>query len=391
MAIYINGKKVAGRGKLPTPEEIGALSTEGGTLTGDLNIEGAWNKLTFADGSGREVQVYQDCDSGGVAIGMHATGSNDGCIFYIDTENTELKDRLTFYEVKDGEWIKYRLYHECNKPTAADIGAEKEAFLVTFYSEDGLTCTADKTYAEVLAAIEAGQKVAGKTTWTTDSGYETYYSINTSVKTSEGSIVFNYAQGLDVTVLTMYADGTVTSLSGMLLGADHNGDSEAHADIREAIEAMTTGTGGVYVQSEAPADAPDNAIWIDTDEEGAAAEAGTQMELLWENASPDSEFAEQTITSISENLLAYSLLVIECRALSGTELGIVGMVRGGVDRRSHLQYVTNAGSSGAAYTRNCYVDANGKIYFSNCYMNSNEKVNTRMIPARIYGIKGVQA
>ena len=111
------------------------------------------------------------------------------------------------------------------------------------------------------------------------------------------------------------------------------------------------------------------------------------MELLWENASPTSEFAEQTVdVTVNDN----EGIAIEFRntydqsILSYFELFTHGVV--------HEFF--SADSKGRLRSRKAVI-RNSKIDFANAYAyntyGSYEKDNTAMLPFRIYIIKGVSA
>ena len=158
----------------------------------------------------------------------------------------------------------------------------------------------------------------------------------------------------------------------------------------EDVPAMG-GTGGVYVQAEEPENAPDNAIWIDTDEEGAAAVAGMQMELLWENASPTSEFAEQTINlDLSEYDMVYIRLIYET-TYSRTYGAFIF-----VGDSHTIESMNHPGSTAENRVwkgRLVEVNKTG-IYFTYGVSRTETTItqsNIVAIPTAIYGIKGVQS
>ena len=108
------------------------------------------------------------------------------------------------------------------------------------------------------------------------------------------------------------------------------------------------------------------------------------MELLWENASPTSEFAEQDVTiGISE----YSMLAIKMR-FSVERFG-TNIFWGSPGTRVNTTLI---GTTSQILVRTIDIgtaDPN-KITFNKGYIDSNVN-NSFMIPIEIYGIKGVSA
>lgn len=113
-----------------------------------------------------------------------------------------------------------------------------------------------------------------------------------------------------------------------------------------------------------------------------AAQVGAlTMELLWENASPTSAFAAQTIAL---DLAAFAGVFITYRNQTGGSVynttGFVGKGDGFA-----LIYVPSVSSS-VAVTRKGTVNANGVEFLANSNDNNNYH-----IPLKIYGIKGAIA
>lgn len=117
--------------------------------------------------------------------------------------------------------------------------------------------------------------------------------------------------------------------------------------------------------------------WLPTPKEIGAA---TPPELLWENASPTSNFSEQTI---SLDLSEYQFVAVEYRFntdgdVRKTDFGLVGST-----------FVMDVISpSGYLGRRTGEISASG-IKFASATYNSNTNVVGYVIPTRIYGIKGV--
>lgn len=126
--------------------------------------------------------------------------------------------------------------------------------------------------------------------------------------------------------------------------------------------------------------------WLDTSEEGELEMYGIKMELLWENASMDSEFGPQTINL---DLSKYSKVKIEfSHYLNESSISFEGRV--GFDGYG---FVMEGSTSMFRHARNYHVTQTG-IQFFDAYEASGAngsfvKKNQRMVPRRIYGIKEV--
>jgi len=105
------------------------------------------------------------------------------------------------------------------------------------------------------------------------------------------------------------------------------------------------------------------------------------MDLLWENASPTSEFIEQTI---SLDLNEYSFVVICFVASAGATTYVATgfiMVGGGFHAE---EYIANSGS---VHKRHFKAETSG-VRFENGRQDSTSGAQY-MIPVKIYGVKGV--
>ena len=111
------------------------------------------------------------------------------------------------------------------------------------------------------------------------------------------------------------------------------------------------------------------------------------MELLWENASPTSAFAAQTVNL---DLSAFQMVAVAI----ADHLYFVPI--GGTTRFSYI-YNANGEQSIFTYVRQVVVSETG-VTFGNCYGSSiasgnlkTETSNGSSRPSKIYGIKGVPA
>lgn len=97
----------------PTAMDIGALSLNGGTLTG--------SKISLLNGKGY-ISASNTLD---IAILDTENDTNNRRILSIYDTNTKvnLKDSLLYVSIVDGKMSTYTIYGTHNKPTAADVGA----------------------------------------------------------------------------------------------------------------------------------------------------------------------------------------------------------------------------------------------------------------------------
>lgn len=98
-----------------TPESIGALSTEGGTVTQTLQFDRA------AGAQGRSAIYKYNTSTADYGMRIKDEAANGNAF----TFHLQAKDNTAtlIYKPSDGEENKYKIYHEGNKPTAADVGA----------------------------------------------------------------------------------------------------------------------------------------------------------------------------------------------------------------------------------------------------------------------------
>lgn len=127
---------------------------------------------------------------------------------------------------------------------------------------------------------------------------------------------------------------------------------------------------------------------LDSTVANLVAEAGyTKMELLWENASPTSEFGEQTV-SIS-NLQDYDLIMIRSKFSSGAYESIVGFYKTATGSTG-----TIAGTNNVIGARDITINDNSisfKVGTERATYNGGQSTNNNIcIPVEIYGIKGVK-
>jgi hypothetical protein len=109
-------------------------------------------------------------------------------------------------------------------------------------------------------------------------------------------------------------------------------------------------------------------------------------ELIWENASPESEFARQ---SLPIDTAGYTFLDVEFRISYHTDVKVF--------RRAAVGVTTSCFSDdyyGKIITRNLDLEGSDVSFYAGYFYNtygSYAEHNGYMIPVRIYGIKGVSA
>ena len=125
---------------------------------------------------------------------------------------------------------------------------------------------------------------------------------------------------------------------------------------------------------------------LSVDGEPVATGVCTKIELLWENASPSSEFSTQ---DIKVNIAEYDGIEILFDAFNGFRTSRRGYWMPGSEN-INLIATESDWSLGYGYfvSRRAGVTANN-VNFGTCYASNNTAKNGRMIPLAIYGIKGV--
>lgn len=112
------------------------------------------------------------------------------------------------------------------------------------------------------------------------------------------------------------------------------------------------------------------------------------MELVWENASPTSEFGAQDITI---NLSDYSLIEIEFKISTTQERTF--REKSLINTGGFACFIYGSVDAGIYGGYRYFTPFDDKINFSTCWRptTSTEAVdNTYCIPIKVYGIKGVQ-
>ena len=193
--------------------------------------------------------------------------------------------------------------------------------------------------------------------------------------------------------------GTVESVNNVTpdqtgnitLTADDIGTDATNISVQDALDDY------VYVGTSAPTD-PTTKIWLDTDEPGMSAVSSVNgatgtvvldsddvgavgLDLLWTNASPGSNFAEQTI---SLDLSDYTAVLVIGNFSTFVQWKFSPCILFVGD----TSIFTFIDAAGYGYTRQMDATING-VKFYNEVNNNNQTRNDIAIPYCIYGIKGV--
>lgn len=179
----------------------------------------------------------------------------------------------------------------------------------------------------------------------------------------------------------------------------------------EKVGIPTSGGGvsTVHIGSEPPTDANAN-MWYDTDDQQGSFYTAEQvdellsgkvsMELIWENASYNSEFAAQTV-NFSKNLNEGDMIAI--LSMNGVSEKFLDNIRGyffgRVGSGSYMTkmsaYTYNNKNAHMFEQRSFIVTPTGVTFKDNIRWDTihtaEETMNSSMIPAHIYLIKGVSA
>ena len=331
--------------------------------------------VSFADGHGG-IQSIEKTGS---------TGTNP----VVDTYTITLSDTTTYnITVTNGVkgdtgaqtyvWIKWA----AQQPTANNQMSNNPDKWIGIYS--GTSSTAPANYTSYKWYEYKGEKGdtgdavtrVARTSGTGEAGSTDVYTMYVGDPgTAIGS--FTVVNGLNGT-------GSVNSVNGQL--PDQNGNVE--------IEIPSS----VYVGTTAPTD-PDIVVWFDTDEPGASivnsvnGESGvvnldaddvgamSKWALLWENGSPTSSFAAQTLDI---NLTNYDLVLCVFRNATLDSwvsviipVGVQGML-----------IVPHESASGGNFFRSFYPTTSG-ISIGEGTTGGVGTNNANNVPRLIYGIKGV--
>lgn len=194
---------------------------------------------------------------------------------------------------------------------------------------------------------------------------ELFAAIGTMYGSGDGSTTFNvpditFADGVKGIIAT--GKGSGVSVADIIMGAQA---------IPLGIPYGGTGAGDAKTARENLEITPENI-------------GALSMELLWENASPGSTFAEQTV---SLDLSRYKAVVVKYRINTNVAFTISFFCEVG----DSVFASAASSTSGTIFQRIAKVAGNG-VDFEGGYDEADANVdNSAMIPQTIYGIKGVSA
>lgn len=116
--------------------------------------------------------------------------------------------------------------------------------------------------------------------------------------------------------------------------------------------------------------------------------AMAHKELVWENASPNSSFAAQTLTL---DLSGSRFVIVETKASNSNDFRHIKVIR--IGTTTYLDTLINVAANSTVYarTRSCTVNADG-VEFGSAYNRQITSTGTTQndafaIPIRIYTIK----
>ena len=224
------------------------------------------------------------------------------------------------------------------------------------------------------------------------SGLIIYY-LDENQQEASKEFTLNDANGSDIgSIDSIFAEGAIVKV---VLDTDTNSafvqnpDTNAYLEGRfEDIEEQIAANKGIHIGSEPPTD-ENIEVWIDTDEEGddfynteevdallAGIGTGVKMELLWENASPKSAFAAQSVTV--DGMSNYNLFYFAFRhGILDPEHETTALIMANrwfvPSFREYHRYMN--------FTETGFTAGTGQV--------DATTNNGAMVPWRLYGIKGV--
>lgn len=289
------------------------------------------------------------------------------------------------------DWTQYQWFKIKGEKGETGEPATLTSSVVEYQASDSGSITPSGVWTSSVPVVAQGRYLWTRTTQSFNTGNPVVaYSVSRMGLDGTGSVssVAGISPNLDGNVpLTAENVGALPSTGGAMTGPlNMNGQKLSGLNAPTANDEAAT---KAYVDNAKP-----NLTGYATETyvDDAVADK-LSMELLWENASPTSEFAGQTITV---NLSNYNRIGIDWLASNNLEYGA-----------SYREYTianpTEADISGATlatevtyvFSRRAYIYSD-RIQFNDCYRNpsyngfgKNELKNNLYIPYRIYGVKGV--
>lgn len=265
-----------------------------------------------------------------------------------------------------------------------------------------------KTYHEILIPVKARQKPADYTITDEDDIYSflalenLVYDSVAEMKASNAAASASAKQAIDTATNAQNVANAAAATANSIAqtAEDAKTTAEDAKTIAEGALPKTGGklTGAIEMDGQKITGLPEPENDSDAATKKTIFDAladlpdGLSMELLWENASLASEFAEQTIPL---DLSGYDLFIIEAvYSNSVTNVRACSLAIGYVAVSLTLNTFADAPN---LYVRERRVElSENGAYFKNCYNHqfsgaTYETLNGYTVPSRIFGIKGVSA
>ena len=267
------------------------------------------------------------------------------------------------------------------KGDKGDTGDGITAVELTAGNHDPGTTDTYTVYAE-------GNAVGAFTVWNGINGSGSVSSVNSVFPDGNGNVTLTAAD-IDI------GASSVVPGTDVVNGAVGTSDAYARGDHRHPLNVPISGTpAALGTPSQGSSTNYSRSDHVHPMPTPANVGAMYEWDLLWENASPDSSFAAQTV---SVDLSGYDavMVIFNCDTSSGSAIyqaymsNITQVGKRGVSL--HILTIVGGGWPGGAYDsyRTYDVTASG-IAFDDCY-ERGAKHNATQIPGYIYGIKGVHS
>ena len=369
-----------------TAQQVGALPITGGQLQGGLGLVG--------EGDANTSEIVQNSDF--ATIFRNKAGGIETILSLTNESKVDVADVLKLWFANGNG---YSIYGEHNKPTASEVGAIPETYYVSGNLDNEMRqgggkmvvcCYTENTqntpHKEGLTDCTHGMVITN--------AFNSQYATQLSIPSGEDAIYVRRLNGSGVSKWVKMADNErVTPIEKGGTGA-----TTAKVALENLGALPLSGgkmTGHITLSADPTEDMhPASKKYVDNLK-------GAKFTLLWENASPSSSFANQTLTITG--ITNYDYLVIDIVSESGWRHA-TAMVPATISRNnsSGIDYSTVSmtyvkETNWCTLYRMCrVVDANS-IYFQEGYrMTLSNKNGLSMdygsnssscVPIKIYGVK----